>query len=91
MIVIIFSLQGNDNEEEVGSGHGSEVVGLQEREAQRDSGKGVRVLQCKARASTPLEIMKDEHRELWMRQLIGLVREANIRVVFMCYSSTLFL
>ena len=28
---------------------------------------------------TPLEISKDEHRELCMRQLIGLVREANIR------------
>ncbi|KAM4118372.1 hypothetical protein ACB094_02G196900 [Castanea mollissima] len=28
---------------------------------------------------TPLEISRDEHRELCMRQLIGLVREANIR------------
>uniref|UniRef100_A0A2N9HKV1 Acyl-coenzyme A oxidase n=1 Tax=Fagus sylvatica TaxID=28930 RepID=A0A2N9HKV1_FAGSY len=28
---------------------------------------------------TPLEISKDEHRELCMRQLIGLVREAKIR------------
>ncbi|KAL3524737.1 hypothetical protein ACH5RR_013109 [Cinchona calisaya] len=28
---------------------------------------------------TPLEISKDEHRELCMRQLVGLVREANIR------------
>lgn len=28
---------------------------------------------------TPLEISKDEHRELCMRQLVGLVREAGIR------------
>lgn len=28
---------------------------------------------------TPLEISKDEHRELCMRQLMGLVREAGIR------------
>ena len=37
-------MRGNDNKEEAGSGH-NEVVGLHEREAQRDSGKGVRVLQ----------------------------------------------
>ena len=28
---------------------------------------------------TPIEISKDEHRELCMRQLMGLVREAGIR------------
>lgn len=28
---------------------------------------------------TPVEISKDEHRELCMRQLLGLVREAGIR------------
>lgn len=28
---------------------------------------------------TPLEILKDEHRELCMRQLSGLVREAGVR------------
>lgn len=28
---------------------------------------------------TPVEISKDEHRELCMRQLVGLVREANVR------------
>lgn len=28
---------------------------------------------------TPIEISKDEHRELCMRQLLGLVREAGIR------------
>lgn len=28
---------------------------------------------------TPLEISKDEHRELCMRQLLGMVREAGIR------------
>ena len=28
---------------------------------------------------TPLEISKDDHRELCMRQLVGLVREAEIR------------
>lgn len=28
---------------------------------------------------TPLEISKDDHRELCMRQLLGLVREAGIK------------
>lgn len=28
---------------------------------------------------TPIEISKDDHRELCMKQLVGLVREANIR------------
>ena len=28
---------------------------------------------------TPIEISKDEHRELCMKQLLGLVREAGIR------------
>lgn len=28
---------------------------------------------------TPVEISKDEHRELCWRQLLGLVREANVR------------
>ena len=48
-------MRGNDDdeEEEAGSGHG-EVVGVHEREAQRDSGKGVRVLQREARASDPI-------------------------------------
>lgn len=33
----------------------------------------------KPELQTPLEISKDDHRELCMRQLVGLVREAGIR------------
>lgn len=33
----------------------------------------------KPELQTPLEISKDEHRELCMRQLVGVVREAGIR------------